>query len=173
MCKICFPHLFKVDYDGLRLSSYKHVDCVMLMFSVVDPMSFQNVKKKWFPEIQQHTKGIAIRQGIAIRHSAPSWDYPVIQPHHGAVTAVVLVGTKIDLRRDVDMLKHLKEKNIEPVTEQQGQDLANEIGAVKYVELSSLTSEGLKNVFDEVIRVIMACKDAQGKNVKKAVCSMM
>ena len=60
------------------------------------------------------------------------------------------MGTQIDLRDDPNVKEKLARQKQVPVTEEQGRQLAKELGAVKYVECSALTQRGLKNVFDEV-----------------------
>jgi cell division control protein 42 len=60
------------------------------------------------------------------------------------------VGTQIDLRDDAQVIEKLARQKQRPVTNEQGERLARELGAVKYVECSALTQKGLKNVFDEV-----------------------
>ena len=56
----------------------------------------------------------------------------------------------MDLRDDTQVLEKLARQKQRPVQSEQGERLARELGAVKYVECSALTQKGLKNVFDEV-----------------------
>ena len=56
----------------------------------------------------------------------------------------------VDLRDDPSVLEKLAKSRQRPITFEQGERLARELGAVKYVECSALTQKGLKNVFDEV-----------------------
>ncbi|XP_039503874.1 ras-related C3 botulinum toxin substrate 1-like [Pimephales promelas] len=115
------------DYDRLRPLSYPQTDVFLICFSLGDPASFENVRKKWHPEVR----------------------------HHCPNTSFILVGTKLDLRDDKDTIKELKETKQTPITYKQGLAMAEEIGAVKYLECSALTQMGLKTVFDEAIRVAM------------------
>jgi len=115
------------DYDRLRPLSYPQTDVFLVCFSIISPHSFENVKSKWWPEIQHHAPGVP----------------------------VVLVGTKTDLRNDSAMAAQLAAKGLRMVSVEEGQQRANEIGAVKYMECSALTQEGLKAVFDEAIKAAL------------------
>ena len=39
------------DFDRLRILSYHGADVVLVCFSVVNPISFENLEKLWVPEI--------------------------------------------------------------------------------------------------------------------------
>lgn len=111
------------DYDRLRPLSYPSTDVFLVCFSVISPPSFENVKEKWFPEVHHHCPGVPC----------------------------LVVGTQIDLRDDKVIIEKLQRQRLRPISSEQGERLARELRAVKYVECSALTQRGLKNVFDEAI----------------------
>lgn len=41
------------DYDRLRPLSYPQTDVFLLCFAINTPTSYDNIKNKWFPEIQR------------------------------------------------------------------------------------------------------------------------
>ena len=129
------------DWDRLRPHSYPLTDVFLVCFSVVSPSSFENVKEKWVPEIT----------------------------HHCQKTPFLLVGTKIDLRDDAATVEKLAENNQEPLSLDMGDSLAREVRAVKYVECSALTQQGLNNVFDEA--VLAALEHAEP--VKRRKCCLL
>ncbi|CAF0876719.1 unnamed protein product [Didymodactylos carnosus] len=111
-------------YDRLRPLSYTGTDIFLVCFSVVLPPSLENVRDKWLPELS----------------------------HHNPETPCILVGTQIDLRDDKATLEHLQRLYKQPpITKLQGEKMAKQINAVKYVEVSAKTQSGLKSVFDEAI----------------------
>ena len=71
--------------------------------------------------------------------------------HHCPKTPFLLVGLEIELRDDPEIIEKLAKVKQEPVTVDEGEKLAHELRAVKYIECSYLTQKGLKNVFDEAI----------------------
>lgn len=124
------------DYDRLRPLSYPQTDVFLLCFAVPSPTSFDNIKNKWHPEIKHHAPGVPF----------------------------ILVGLKTDLRKDQDMIRNLQAKRQSMITQEEGQALADELKAYKYLECSALTQEGLKTVFDEAIRCVL---EFQNKPIKK------
>lgn len=132
------------DYDRLRPLSYPQTDVFLVCFSITSPNSFDNVKTRWFPEIQHHAPGVPI----------------------------VLVGTKGDLRDDESMRTALASRGLEVVSKEAAQNLANEIGAKEYVECSALTQEGLKYGFDTAIRAAFEVKNGK-KKMRHKQCTIL
>jgi len=131
------------DYDRLRPLSYPQTDVFLVAFSLISRASFENVKQKWWPELKHHCPGVPM----------------------------ILVGTKLDLRSDQNTVAKLREKNQTPITFEEGVEMSRQIGATKYLECSALTQKGLKNVFDEAIRVVLCPPQAPAKAKKK--CSIL
>jgi len=113
------------EYSRLRALSYPETDVFLLCFSVVSPASFDNIKTKWYPEINHHCPG----------------------------AKCILVGTKIDLREDKATVESMKNEKLPSFD--MGKRLALEIGAECYLECSALTQNGLKKVFEEAIRCVI------------------
>ena len=121
-------HSFTHPQDRLRPLSYPQTDVFLCCFSIVNPSSFENVRAKWYPEVS----------------------------HHCPNTPIILVGTKVDLREDAATIEKLAGKKQAPISYEQGLQMVQEIGAVKYMECSALTQTGLKAVFDEAIRAVIS-----------------
>ncbi|XP_052126668.1 cdc42 homolog isoform X1 [Frankliniella occidentalis] len=129
------------DYERLRPLTYSETDVFLVCFSVVSPSSFLNITAKWVPEITK------------------------LCPK----TPFLLVGTKIDLRQDTATTKNLDEKKLKPISFEQGEKLAKELKAVKYVECSALTQEGLKNVFHEAILAATLQQEPQPNKSRRCI----
>ena len=91
------------DYDRLRPLSYHLTDVFLICFSIVDYRSFKSVKEKWYPEVS---------------HQCPK-------------TPVILVGTKLDLRDDLEMISNSEKNQI--ISFSEGLELMNEINAAEFL----------------------------------------
>lgn len=115
------------DYDRVRPLLYPESNLCVICFSVIDRNTYENVQTKWMPELKQH------------------------RPN----TPILLVGTKTDLRDDDTELRRLSEHNNSPVSQVSGEELARRINAVKYIECSARTQNGVKNVFQEAAKCVI------------------
>mmetsp|Transcript_11744 Transcript_11744/g.35793 ORF Transcript_11744/g.35793 Transcript_11744/m.35793 type:complete len:200 (+) Transcript_11744:326-925(+) len=130
------------DFERVRVLTFHKTDIYILCFSLIAPASFENVDFKWVNDIRKEAPGVPI----------------------------VLVGTKLDLRDDPKEVAELKEMGQKPITTKQGMDLARKIGAMKYIECSALTQQGLKDVFDETIRVAVKREQMRQREMKSSGC---
>jgi len=135
------------DYDRLRPLSYPQTDVCLVCFSVVSPISFENVREKWVPEFI---------------HYCPNKPY-------------VIVGTQIDLRDDPATMNKLSRNRQKPITKEEGSALARELRAVKYIECSSLNQVGLKSVFEQAMIIAQNVSSSRPivKRKTKRKCGIM
>ena len=109
----------------------------MLCFSARSRVSFDNAHTKWIGEI---------------RHNCPN-------------VPVILVATKIDLRRH---------ELLEPaISKKEGEELSVRIGAYKYLESSSQTGEGVNEVFNEAARAHFSPQMNKVRKGKKHKCIVL
>jgi Ras-related C3 botulinum toxin substrate 1 len=85
-------------------------------------------------------------------------------------TPFIIVGTKMDLRTNAEVVARLRSEGKAPVTAADGERLAMELGAARYLECSALTQQGLKAVFDEAIRTALEARDKPAR--KKRGCAV-
>ncbi|KAL1005973.1 hypothetical protein UPYG_G00066330 [Umbra pygmaea] len=111
------------ELEQIRPLCYRNADVFLLCYSAVRPSSLRNATNLWAPEIRRHRPG------------AP----------------IVLVGTQLDLQEDVQVLIQLDRNQERPVSTEEANHRAQEIGAVSFVECSALTQKNLKEVFDHAI----------------------
>ena len=119
------------DYNRLRPLSYPQTDVFILAYSCVSPASFEGIRESWLPEVT----------------------------HHCPEVPLYLVATKADLRTDKEVLERLAIKKLKPISSEDGERLAREIGA-KFFETSALTGEGVRTLFETAAYM----DDLKGKN---------
>ncbi|XP_060588113.1 cell division control protein 42 homolog [Ruditapes philippinarum] len=118
------------DYCRLRALTYPGTHVFLLCYSVINPDSMDDLLQRWVPEVQ---------------HFLPS-------------SAFLIVGTQTDLRDDESTRRELQKYRQKPVTHEEGAELAKQVNADGYVECSSLTQQGLNDVFDEAILAVLSSK---------------
>ncbi|KAF7822942.1 rac-like GTP-binding protein RAC2 [Senna tora] len=136
------------DYNRLRPLSYRGADVFLLAFSLISKASYENISKKWIPEL---------------RHYAPT-------------VPIVLVGTKLDLRDDKQyLIDHPGAKSITTAqaSHKKGEELKKAIGAALYIECSSKTQQNVKAVFDAAIKVVLQPPKTRKKRKKSRACIVL
>ena len=131
------------SYDRLRTLCYPDTHVFIITFAFNYPDSFNNVREKWLPEIQ----------------------------HYCPRTPFFIVCTKVDARSDEVTLQKLRESKKEPISSEQGQALAKELGA-RYFETSSKTGQGIRTLFETAVRIkeLPVIPFPSGKSDKCSIC---
>lgn len=128
------------DYDRLRPLSYPDSNVVLICFSIDLPDSLENVMEKWISEVLHFCQGVPI----------------------------ILVGCKVDLRNDPQVVESLRTNGQEPVSQAAAQEVADQIGAVEYIECSAKTGFGVREVFEAATRASLMGKQNKTKKSKSS-----
>ncbi|CAF3965734.1 unnamed protein product [Adineta steineri] len=122
----------KEQFSPLHGLCIPYSDVILLCFSVVNPQSFQNAITYWLSRARRSNSKIPI----------------------------ILVGTQMDLRSDLQTLLTLDQQKLKPVTEKEARARAQQMHACNYIECSSLTEKNLKTVFDTAVLTAIEFRDA-------------
>jgi len=128
------------DYDRLRPLSYPDSNVILICFAIDSPDSLDNVQEKWISEVMHFC------------HNLP----------------IILVGCKKDLRYDPKTIEELRKTSQRPVSPEEGQAVAQKIGATRYLECSAKTNEGVREVFEHATRAALT-----NKRVKNKKCTIL
>ena len=100
-------------------------DAIVVLFSVLDPDSFENVRKKW-----------------TITHMKSCNPF----------TPVILVGCNAGFRIKIERSEELASLENEQISTEMGEQLARKINASKYIEYSAIDETNLQDIYEEVVR---------------------
>ncbi|CAL4092015.1 unnamed protein product, partial [Meganyctiphanes norvegica] len=129
------------EYDRLRPLSYPNTDVILLCFSIDSPESLEHIIEKWAPEVKLHCPNIPI----------------------------ILIGNKKDLRNDPSTISELEKVNQSPVTADEGQAMAELIGACAYLESSAKTNEGVSEVMETAAKAVIHLKTHRNQGSCKCI----
>jgi len=145
------------EYDRLRPLSYPNTNIVLLCFSVTSRSTFESISSKWAPEV---------------RHYLPR-------------VPTILVGLKTDIRDENG--SEPKGPEYDPVSKEEGEDLAKKIGARLYMESSAKKEIGVSEIFEEAMKICWPDSDSHddgngggsseggdaAPHKKKATCTLL
>jgi GTPase SAR1 family protein len=117
--------------ERFRIQHYNRAEGLILLYSIASKESFDNIQKKWILEIRENAPG----------------------------RPVILVGAKIDLRETFDGSRSSQLQSVTTVTKHMGENLAKEIGAVAFFEVSSLKQINHRSPFQRMAEELIGPAD--------------
>jgi GTPase SAR1 family protein len=126
------------DYGPLRVLPYVNADLFILCTTLVVPAS-NDVPHRYCRDLTTRFSDLMYQEVFTY--------WPKGRDCH-----ILLVGTKSDLRTDPASSAKRKEENLTFLTKEQGEEFAEQIGAMGYVECSALTGEGIDNLQETIFR---------------------
>ena len=129
------------DFEAIRALCYPNTHVYLCVFAVNDRTSFDNIPSKWMKELQDKDK---VKSSLGV--------------------PIIIVGNKVDLRATEDCVSREEgESLLKKMQEKYGTTTKR----ILYMECSALKSTGLREIFDEAIKIhllaLHANKQAQRK----------
>lgn len=131
------------DYERLRPLAYSKAHVILIGFSIDTPDSLDNVKHKVSSPVE------------LVLTDANGWQWVEEANERCPGVPIILVGLKKDLREDPVAIEEIRKKSQHFVGTREATDIAHDIGARKYLECSSLTGEGVDDVFEAATRAAL------------------
>ena len=138
----------------IRPLTYPSTDVFLLLFDVTcSEGQFRDLLPKWWVELKFYCPTVP----------------------------VILVGSKVDLRENIEtisaeegeaMAGQIENGDIETISAEEGEAMAAQIGAVQYIEVSCCNKLGVRQVFDEAIRVGLSYQSNNNESNKR-VCEVL
>ena len=154
-----FPGLYNPTVYGDNYSAHVLVDGREINLGLWDTAGhdeFGSLRPLSYPQSDVFLVCYSVVNPSSFERVESKW-IPEIRDHCPEVP-MVLVGTKIDIRTNRDTLKE------SPITYEMGFKRARDWGCVKFFECSALEQKGLKDVFDEAIRVVISLEKSETKS---------
>jgi Rho family protein len=85
---------------------------------------------------------------------------------------LLLICTKTDLRQDATTISLMAAQGTTPITPAEGERVAKEIGAKRYLECSAKEGWGVREVFDAAVRESLR-RGGVGRMVKGKKCVVL
>jgi len=139
-CRLTLIDTFGQDEDDrTRPQVYPGTEVFCVCFSIISPYSFENIRKKWVPEISRYAPG----------------------------KPIILVGCKVDLRDDQDARERLSQKKLAPISFDHASNMKEEIKATKYIECSATQNFGVDTLMEAIVESVVG--PAKGKKKTKPI----
>lgn len=116
--------------EGVRHSNYAGADVVLLVHNIYQPSTFASLRAEWYPEALYYCPNAVF----------------------------LVVGTHKDLYEDGPTLERLAAEKHVPTSYEAAVSFCKELHGYKALECSAVTQEGVKDVFDNVVRAVVEAK---------------
>jgi len=143
---------FPTEYVPTVFENYKckvpvnGVEHAVQLWDTAGQEELENVRVLSYPNTDVFLLCFSVVDRTSFENVKNKW-YQEIKQHIGSSKPLFqIVGTKADLRQSAE----------NPITPAEGKGLAQQLGAIGYVECSAIKCEGVKDVFDNSIGAVVA-----------------